>query len=210
MTKLYITRHGQTEWNLKGRIQGQKDSKLTTLGEKQAEWLGERLKNVEIDIIISSSSGRAIRTAEIIRGKRNIEIVPNDNLREIYFGQWEGLLHAEIEKRWPEEYRNFWNFPHLYKPVGGETFLQVLDRVSNEVEKIISKYEGKNILIVTHAVVLKALIAYFENKDLTDFWSGAFMYPACLNIVEIKKDSRNIVLQGDISHYPAEEKIYDN
>ncbi|ACR79335.1 MULTISPECIES: histidine phosphatase family protein [Kosmotoga] len=210
MTKLYITRHGQTEWNLEGRIQGQKDSKLTTLGEKQAEWLGERLKNVEIDVIISSSSGRAIRTAEIIRGKRNIEIVPNDNLREIHFGQWEGQLHAEIKKYWPDEYRNFWNFPHLYKPVGGETFLQVLDRVSNEVEKIISKYEGKNILIVTHAVVLKALIAYFENKDLMDFWSGAFMYPTCLNIVEIKEDSRKIVLQGDISHYQANEKVYND
>jgi probable phosphoglycerate mutase len=207
MAKLYITRHGQTEWNLEGRMQGQKDSKLTALGEQQGEWLGERLNNDEIDIIISSSSGRAVRTAEIIRGKRNIEIIPNDNLREIHLGQWEGQLHKDIEKYWLEEHRNFWKFPHLYKPLGGETFLQVLDRVSNEVEKIISKYEGKNVLIVTHAVVLKALITYLENKNLEDFWSGAFMHSTCLNIVEIKKESRDFILQGDISHYKVEEKV---
>lgn len=205
MTKLYITRHGQTEWNLEGRMQGQKDSKLTELGEKQAEWLGERLNDDDIDIIISSSSGRAMQTAEIIRGKRNVEIVPDDNLREIHLGQWEGQLSEEIERLWKEEQRNFWDFPHLYEPVEGETFSQVLDRASNEVEKIISKYKGRSILIVTHAVVLKALIAYFENKDLKDFWSGAFMHSTCLNIVEIKKDSRDIILQGDISHYQVEE-----
>ncbi len=205
MTNLYITRHGQTEWNLEGRMQGQKDSNLTELGEQQAEWLGERLNDVELDIIISSSSGRAFRTAKIIRGERNIEIIPNDNLREIHFGEWQGQLHTEIEAIWPEEYKNFWNFPHLYKPLEGETVLQLLDRVSNEVEKIISKYEGKNVLIVAHGVVLKALIAYFENKDLKDFWKGTFMHSTCLNIVEIKKESREIILQGDISHYPVEE-----
>jgi len=113
MAKIYITRHGETEWNIEGRLQGRKDSRLTALGEKQAEWFEKRLNKVQIDIIISSSSGRALRTAEIIRGKRNIDIVPNDNLREIYLGQWEGLFHAEIKEDWPEEQRNFWKYPHL-------------------------------------------------------------------------------------------------
>lgn len=205
MTKLYITRHGQTEWNLEGRLQGQLDSKLTTLGKNQAEWLGERLLTEEIDVIVSSSSGRAISTAEIIRGKRNIDILHNDNFKEIYLGKWEGQLNTEIKKRWQEEYTNFWDFPHLYKPIGGETFSQIIARASSEVEKIISKYEGKNILIVTHAVVLKAIITYFENKDLKDFWSGTFMNSTCLNIIEIKKNSRNFILQGDISHYQVKE-----
>lgn len=206
MTKLYLTRHGQTEWILEGRMQGQKDSKLTELGEKQAEWLGERLNDEKIDVIISSSSGRAIATSKLIRGKRNIKIIPNDNLREIYLGHWEGRLHTEIEKLWEEEQKNFWYFPQLYKPVGGETFSQILNRVGNEVEKIISEYEEKSILVVTHAVVLKALITYFENKDLKDFWSGAFMHSTCLNILDIKKDRRNFILKGDTSHYKAEEK----
>lgn len=207
MTKLYITRHGQTEWNLEGRFQGQMDSKLTSLGEIQASWLGERLNGEEIDIIISSSSGRAMDTAKIIRGNRDIKIIPNDNLREINLGIWEGKLRTDIENNWADEQKNFWNFPHLYKPIGGETYSQVLDRTSREIEKIISKHEEKNVLIVTHAVILKAIIAYIENKDLKGFWSGAFMNSTCLNIVEINKDCRNFILQGDISHYKAEETV---
>ncbi len=205
MTKLYITRHGQTEWNLEGRMQGQKDSQLTELGEKQASWLGERLNDVEIDIIISSSSGRAFRTAEIIRGDRDIEILTNDNFKEMHIGEWEGQLHSEIEKNSPDEQKNFWNFPHLYEPCGGETFPQVLERVSNEIEKVISEYEGKNILLVTHAIALKSLITHFEKKDIEDLWTGAFMHSTCLNIVEIDKDGRKFILQGDISHYQNEE-----
>lgn len=206
MTKLYMTRHGQTEWNFEGRMQGQMDSRLTELGEQQAKWLGERLNDIDLDIIISSSSGRAFRTAELIRGERNIEIITNDNLKEIHFGEWQGKLHEEVKRIWPEEYKNLWEYPHLYTPSGGESFLELIERVSNEVEKIISKYKEKNILIVAHGIVLKGLIAYFENKHLKDFWEGAFMHSTCLNIVEIRNDSREIVLQGDVSHYPVEEQ----
>jgi len=204
MTKLYLTRHGQTEWNLERRWQGQKDSKLTELGELQAEWLGKRLNEIEIDMIISSSSGRAVKTAEIIRGDREIIIEYNDNLREINLGEWEGLLYSEIELLYTEEEYNFWNFPHLYKPVGGETFMQVVERASNEIEKIILEYKGKNIVIVTHGITLKLLMAYFENKDLKDLWNGAAMHPTCLSIVEIEKDYPNIILHGDTSHYLVE------
>ena len=206
MTKLFITRHGQTEWNLEGRMQGQKDSKLTELGEVQASWLGERLSGEKIDLIISSSSGRAFRTAEIIRGERDIEIIPNDNLIEMHFGDWEGELHTDIEINYPDQQHNFWNNPHLYQTSTGETFDQVFERVSNEIEKIISDNEGKNILIVTHAVVLKSLITYFENKEIKDLWTGAFMHSTSLNIVEINDNHREIVLQGDISHYQNEEQ----
>ncbi|SHI44466.1 histidine phosphatase family protein [Lutispora thermophila] len=206
MTKLYITRHGQTEWNLERRLQGRMDSKLTPLGEIQAQWLGERLKDEKIDVIISSSSGRTIATAENIRGKREIEIIPNDNLREIYLGQWEGMLYTEVERQWPEEHKNFWNFPHLYKPINGETFSQVIDRVGNEIEKIITQYKDKSVLIVTHAIALKGIISYIEKKDLKDFWSGAFMQPTCLNILEANKDNRKFILMGDTSHYKVEEE----
>jgi len=206
MTRLYITRHGQTEWNLEGRYQGWMDSKLTSLGESQAQWLGEKLKDKRIDVIISSSSGRTIATSENIRGKREIQIIPNDNLREIYLGQWEGMLYTDVEKQWPEECKNFWNSPHLYKPIGGETFTQVIERVGHEIEKIITQYEGQNILIVTHAVALKGIIAYIEKKEIKDFWSGAYMYPTCLNILETDKDSRKFILMGDTSHYKVEEE----
>ncbi|NLY75174.1 MAG: histidine phosphatase family protein [Firmicutes bacterium] len=202
MTRLYLTRHGQTEWNIVHRMQGQQDSPLTELGKKQAKWLGDRLHDVGLDVIFSSSSGRAIRTAEIIRGTRKIPVILSDNLREISLGAWEGMLHTEVERIYPEEHRNFWHFPHQYQPVaGGETFAQLYSRVSNEVEKIISNYTGKNILIVAHATVLKMLMAYFENKGLKDLWTGPFMKSTCLNLVEIENGHREVIFEGDISHY---------
>lgn len=201
MTRLYITRHGQTEWNLAGRMQGQKDSPLTELGMSQAKLLGERLKKESIDVIISSSSGRALSTAQLIRGNRDIEILENDNFREINMGEWEGKLHSDIEEKFPEEKNNFWKAPHIYKATsGGETFFEVVKRTSGEVEKIIEAYHDKNVLIVTHAVSLKSLLLYFENKEMDKFWEGAYMHSTCLNIIDICGDERKIVMAGDIAH----------
>jgi len=201
MTVLYLTRHGETEWNKLGRMQGQKDPSLTEKGKLQAQWLGDRLNDIDLDIIISSSSGRAVQTAEIIKGDRNIEMVLNDNLKEISLGEWEGKYHIEIEINHPDQFNNMWNYPHLYKPIGGETFVQLLSRVSSEIESIISANENKTILIVTHAVVLKTLIAYFEGRDIKDLWNGVFMKSTCLTMIEINENKRKIVLKGDVSHY---------
>ncbi len=115
MTKLYITRHGQTEWNIERRLQGHKDSALSALGQQQAKWLGERLNSIDLDIIISSSSGRTLKTSELIRGNRNINIIQNKGLMEINLGIWEGMLHTDIQNQYPSEYNNFWNSPLLYK-----------------------------------------------------------------------------------------------
>ncbi len=201
MTKLYITRHGQTEWNVEGRIQGRMDSKLTELGERQARWLGERLMTEDIDIIISSSSGRALRTAELVRGERGIDIIASDQLMEMHIGDWEGQLHYDVQLHSPEEQKNLWNFPHLYKSSGGESFIQVMDRVKSEIERILLQYKDRNLLIVTHAIALKAILAHFENKEIKDFWSGTNINSACLNIIEVKEKGADIMLQGDISHY---------
>ncbi len=82
MTKLYITRHGETLWNTEGRMQGWNDSPLTDLGIKQAEWLRERIKDLKIDVIYSSPSGRAYNTAEIIKGNRELQVIKHDGYRE--------------------------------------------------------------------------------------------------------------------------------
>lgn len=201
MIRLYLTRHGETQWNLEGRMQGRKDSPLTALGENQARWLGASLHETPLDLIIASASGRAMRTAELIQGTRPIELLPKANLMEIDLGDWEGLTNEEVESRYAMEHRNFWNFPHLYQSAGGESFAQVLSRAGQEIETILADHCGKNILIVTHAVVLKSLLAYFGGKELKDLWSGAFMKPTSLTLLEIDGDQRRFLLQGDVSHY---------
>ncbi|WP_412973888.1 histidine phosphatase family protein [Paenibacillus sp. OAS669] len=89
-TTLYLTRHGETEWNVEGKLQGHKDSPLTNLGKRQAKWLGASLKEIEFDAIYSSPSPRTYQTAEIIREERKIELSSCDSLKEIGLGSWEG------------------------------------------------------------------------------------------------------------------------
>lgn len=204
MAKLFITRHGQTVWNKEGRLQGKLDSPLTSLGKKQARWLGERLNDEHIDIIYSSSSPRALSTAKLIRGERNIDIITNDNLKEMGFGSWQGQLKSDIDKKWPNEQHLFRNSPHKYKPVDdGETYEGLINRINKEIKSIIDSNKGKNILIVTHGVALKAYMMYIEKKTLDRFWDGMEINSTCLSIVDYT-DEPKILLAGDISHYKDE------
>ncbi|MFQ3546673.1 histidine phosphatase family protein [Halobacillus rhizosphaerae] len=201
MTKIYLTRHGQTKWNLEGRMQGRKNSDLTPLGEEQAKWLGQSLQTVPLDVIITSSSGRAVQTAEWIRGDRTIPLKKTDQLQEIHLGEWEGKNQSQIEKSQPLEYKNFWEQPETFAAEAGEDFTQVIERTSQEVETLARTYEGKTLLLVTHAVVLKCLMTYFEKKSVKDVWSGAFMHSTALSLVEKQGDDWKVHFQGDISHH---------
>lgn len=122
MLKLYITRHGETEWNIERRIQGWKDSNLTPKGVENAIALGIRLMDVDFNCVYSSSSNRTIRTAELIRGDRNIQLIPDNNLREINLGDWEGKTSADFEELDNQGYKAFWETPHLYVPKSGESY----------------------------------------------------------------------------------------
>lgn len=200
-TIIYITRHGQTEWNTQKRFQGHQDSPLTELGAKQAVWLGESLKDVPIDLICASSSPRAVSTAEIIKGDRNIPIKRSDALKEINLGAWEGITQEEARSRDPLPYDRFWNDPESFEVEGGETFRQVAERAISELRDIQRMNVGKSILIVTHTVVVKLLMAYYENRPLRNLWDLPYIHPTCLCKIEIDQDNHEIVLHGDTSHY---------
>ncbi|HEX2946663.1 MAG TPA: histidine phosphatase family protein [Clostridia bacterium] len=204
MLRFYITRHGETTWNIQKRTQGHKDSPLSELGVRQAEWLAEALVGVEFESVYSSSSRRALQTARIIAGSRDIPVVPMDGLMEINLGEWEGMFLSEIEGRYPEEYSNFQNSPHRYKPVGGETIEALIDRAGRTMETIARRHNDGNVLVVTHAVTLKAIAAFIENKAVKDLWTGAYMKQACLNIVDYNDGIWSPVIWGDVSHYMEE------
>lgn len=201
MTKIFLTRHGQTEWNKKGISQGHKNSDLTDLGVNQAKWLGAKLEDEKIDLIVTSSLGRAKDTALHIRGKRDIEIIESDNLKEMHMGEWEGRSHVEIEELWPENVHDFRNQPHKYTPMEpAESIQNLIHRTSTELRDIAKKHKNKNILIVTHGIALHALFAHIEDKPLEKFWEDD-MKSTCLNVIEIKDDDIKVLVKGDISHY---------
>ncbi|GCE31104.1 phosphatase [Dictyobacter alpinus] len=206
-TTMYITRHGQTEWNAERRMQGHTDSPLTALGVQQASWLHDALKDINFSAIYASPLLRAYRTAEIIRGARPEAVIPCDELKEIALGTWEGHLGKEIEKEDPAEFLAFWKSPQQYQAHnGGETFAQVRARAVPKVEELLATHAGETILLVTHAVTLKTILSEFDQRPLELFWEPPFIHPTSLSKIVRDTEATTIELYADISHYQDKEK----
>ncbi|MBS4539085.1 histidine phosphatase family protein [Clostridium sp. D2Q-11] len=199
MTKLYLTRHGQTVWNSERRFQGQQGSPLTEKGIEGAKKLGDRLKNIEFGAIYASPLPRAYDTAEIIKGDRDIKIIKEERIKEMSFGDWEGVKAKVVQESDAEMFNNLWNNPIAYMSEKGETYQQVYDRVIPVIEEIKEKYEG-NVLIVAHGIVLAIIMLYVKGRPLKDLWEDEVLPNTSLTIVDAKNDKFNIELYGDISH----------
>ncbi len=209
-TTLYITRHGETTWNKEGRMQGWNDSPLTELGIIQAEWLRDRIKDFKIDAIYASPSGRAFDTAEIVKGDRNIEILQHQGLREIKLGDFQGLNQQEIKELSEEQYYNYWNMPHMYKPIGeGEGFEDMIERVNEGLKDIIRKHPDESILIVTHTLPIKAIFFKLENRQLSELWKTPFIKQTSLTVIEVENDKYNMMMCADTSHHEYSFKEYN-
>lgn len=200
MSKLYLVRHGETEWNVEGRLQGRKNSLLTKWGRFQAALLSERLKIAPIDVIIASPSPRTLETAEIIRNDRDIPIIQDEHFLEIDFGRWDGKLKKDVETSEPGLYKLFWEQPHLYKTESGEDFYQVRERVLPWLKHVFDEYRDKNILIVTHEIVLRVLLSYFDHAPVEKLWEGPAIKSGSLTIIELSADQASVSLHADTSH----------
>ena len=200
MVTLYITRHGETKWNSEKRMQGWMDSNLTENGANNAVSLGKRLNETEFAAIFSSPIGRTKATTNLIRGDRDIPIYYDEDLREINLGDWEGQIESAINERYPKEFDAFWNTPHLYTPIGGETFGNVIERANRVLNRIKKEYTSGNILIVTHSIVIKCLFSIFKNASIETLWDPPFIHDTSLTIVEMDETGYKIVLEGDLSH----------
>lgn len=198
--RLYVTRHGETQWNVEKRFQGSADSPLTEKGMRQAALLGERLKEVRLDCIYTSSSPRALKTTELIRGQRSIEVLPMDALQEMRLGSWEGRLGDDIKAEEPERWNAFWHNPPAYRPDLGESYPQVQERVLNVLNRIVTEHTSQNILIVTHGVIFKVIMAYFENRPLERLWDPPYIRQTCLSVIEICPQCTEILLHADVAH----------
>jgi probable phosphoglycerate mutase len=124
----------------------------------QAAWLHDSLTDVAFDAIYTSPSGRTVHTAKILCGSRSIPVIETDLLKEINMGEWEGRLNEDIRKLYPKEHRSFWEFPHEYEPASGESFKDVYERAKEIIEYIIKEHCGRNVLVVTHAAMLKTIL----------------------------------------------------
>ena len=200
-TMLYITRHGETEWNVEKRMQGRKNSNLTETGILQAKQLGNRMKDLQLDVIYSSPSGRTMHTAQLIKGDRDIPIVADEHLYEIDMGVWEGHTQVELQEKYPKEFDLFWNAPDQYESNAGESFYDARERVLKGLKYILQKHEGENVLIVSHAVTALLMMGHFERRSIRKTWDCPFMHGASLSMIEVEEGESKVHLFADTAHF---------
>lgn len=169
--EIFITRHGQTEWNVLGKIQGQTDIELNDTGRAQAKETSESIKGEKIDLIIVSPLKRAKETAEIINSKFNVEIIEDRRLMERGFGECEGMTRDERSKLKvvTPEIEDIWNYNTNVDVYNMEPMKDFCSRVYELLDEVIEKYKDKNLLLVTHGGVSVPIRFYFMKKPLEEF-----------------------------------------
>lgn len=206
MTRLYLARHGETEWNKNGRAQGRTDTELSTAGIRQAKLLARRLIKEDIKVIYSSSLRRAMKTAEIIAEQKQCEIIGSDKYQEMCFGPWEGMTISDIKGKYSEHYRIYREDPVNFKLPGAETFIDLTERTYSAIMDIVQLYKGVNILLVSHGIAIKAAIVRLMGLDIMDF-NSLRIDNASVSILEFSEDIYEkpvLVCLNDTSHLREE------
>ncbi len=185
--RLYIIRHGETEWNKVKRLQGQTDIPLAEEGIRLARETGKGMREEPIDLVISSPLTRAVQTAELLTEGRNIPILTDDRIIEISFGEWEGQCILESDVL-PSDFRRlFYEEPlNCMCPPGGETFDEVRKRTGDFYRSLCEnpEYKDKNILISTHGAASRCLLTqFYEDKD--DIWRGGVPKNCAVTVVDV-------------------------
>ena len=185
MTRIIIIRHGQSEANQKDVFAGHSDFDLTALGRDQARAAAEYLyKTEKIDAIYSSDLKRAFHTASPISEIFSIPAVADIGLREMFAGKWESLTFTEIAENYPNDFAVWKSDYSKARPTGGESAAEVYRRIVPHITELARAYDGKTLLISTHATVLRAFTAYSMGYFAEESGKVPFSRNASINIFE--------------------------
>jgi broad specificity phosphatase PhoE len=163
-----LWRHGRTEWNATGRIQGQLDPPLDELGKQQAERAAVALAELSPSLIVSSDLQRARITAGALSQRIGVPVQTDVRLREIGLGAWEGLLREEAEQRFPDEFAA-WIRGEDVRRGDGETYAEVSARGSACVLEALDKTDGL-VVAVTHGGTARATMGALLELPLASWF----------------------------------------
>jgi len=199
MTRLIFVRHGQTIWNLEMKYQGQTDIVLTEKGLLQAKLVSKRLANEPLSAVYSSDLNRAFRTAEAIASTHGLNVIAIPELREISFGEWEGLTYNNINSGWPSIMDKLFTCPDEVRIPGGETFPELKERASSAVQRIVAAHPNETVAVVSHGGTIRTILCAALDIHLNHVWNIKQDNTA-VNIVEYY-DGRNLVTLVNDTHH---------
>jgi broad specificity phosphatase PhoE len=190
ITRIYLIRHGETNYNAEKRIQGSGDSpQLTSLGEKQVLKAKEKLSATTFKKIFSSDLLRARQTASILNKDTHLEIKYLSNLREIYLGPWENVLWSEIELQYPSDHNAFYNIPDKFFLEGAETIRSLQERGVRTIEYILKQSIGDDVLVVSHGGLIQSVLTFYAGRPLNQIWDENEKIVNCsCSILEFQND----------------------
>lgn len=199
--RLLLVRHGETDWNAAGRVQGSSDIPLNRTGMAQARRLRDRLASVSIDAVYTSDLGRCVHTARLVLGARPLRLRLTPNLREINYGELEGKTRRELEAAGYGPWLTVWNGGGPCRPpVGGESREQVDLRVDHFLSCVALRHVDETVLVVSHGGPLRLLMARLMGRPVTG-WGEVRQANTALNeVILIPGHAPRIVRVNDASH----------
>ena len=201
---IYIIRHGETDLNVKGVLQGWVDEPLNESGMRLARITGEKMGGIRFDGCFSSPLQRAAETARIVleASGNDLPIQYDDRLREISFGEAEGRHRSTLG----EQGRRFFEEPFRYEPFpGGESIRQVCARTQSFLKELLLRDDGKTYLLSTHGCALRAMLNYLY-EDPSDFWHVHVPYNCAVSIVE-GRNGRGRLIGDDVIYYDRSQIV---
>ena len=199
MMRIFLIRHGETEWNRQNRLQGDSDIHLSPEGFHQAKSLADHVPFQHVDAIYSSDLTRAVTTAEILAERFNLTVNEMPELRETNFGDWEGRFISELAAEFPKEFGRFFTDPERCHPPHGETFLESQARAMIGIREIISKHDNQNIVVVTHGAVIRLILGAALDMPIHKMWAIA-QFNMALNVLRVDDGDITVELMNSTAH----------
>lgn len=199
---IYLIRHGETDYNKKRRLQGVTDIPLNAKGIELAEKTAKGLQNIRFDKIYTSPLIRARKTAEIIRGERDIPIIPTEGLKEISFGDYEGLTILKENYNIPDpDFCNFFDAPEKYHtPPNGESLEHLRERTSSFVRGIMNdpECEGLTLLMASHGAAIRGMLSGLLGLPISQFWNGGVHKNCAVTLLHAERGAFEIVFENRV------------
>ena len=208
MTKIIFVRHGQTEWNVLGRYQGQTDVALSPLGIEQAEKLAAHFPVDKIEAVYSSDLARAMKTASCAADRFGLTVEPRPELRELNFGDWEGLTYDEIVAKWPDARENFFQHPDVLEIPHGESFPKLRERALACIEEIVARHPDQTVAVFAHGAILRTILTAALHMDLQYVWTIR-QFNTAVNIVTYTEHGTTVELINGTGHLKYTQAAVD-
>jgi len=201
---LYLLRHGETEASRTGGYVGFTDVDLTPEGLAMAAAFAEKYKHLPWQAIFASPLKRTVATATPIAKAVGLNIQLRNGLKEMFFGEWEGLSLEEVKARHDKDYNNWMTEPAWNPPTGGETGMQVASRAAMVIAEIENQFTEGNVLVVSHKTTIRLMLCSLLGIDSGRYRDRINMPVASVSLVRFDKYGPMLLKHGDRTHLPEE------